>query len=155
MDEKIKVLRKKEFDPTPLAFVTMDSVASCQMAIQAVLDPSPLQLLAKPSPAPANVVWTNTYLPRSSRMLRAWSITLLITILTIFWSILLVPVAAALNLESIHRVFPRLAEALEAHPNAASLVRTQLPTLVISLLNVAVPYLYDCMFSFLQAKDFR
>lgn len=146
MDEQIKALRKKEFDPTPLAFVTMDSVASCQMAIQAVLDPSPLQLLAKPSPAPANVVWTNTYSSRSSRMVRAWSITFSITMLTVFWSILLVPIATALNLESIHRVLPQLAEALERHPNAASLVRTQLPTLIISLLNVAVPYLYDCMY---------
>lgn len=29
LDAQIKGLRKKEFEPTPLAFVTMDSVASC------------------------------------------------------------------------------------------------------------------------------
>lgn len=29
LDEAIKTLRRKEFEPTPLAFVTMDSVASC------------------------------------------------------------------------------------------------------------------------------
>ncbi len=29
IDEKIRELRKEEFEPTPLAFVTMDSVASC------------------------------------------------------------------------------------------------------------------------------
>lgn len=29
LDDRIKTVRKKEFEPTPLAFVTMDSVASC------------------------------------------------------------------------------------------------------------------------------
>lgn len=29
LDEKIKAVRQKNFDPTPLAFVTMDSIAAC------------------------------------------------------------------------------------------------------------------------------
>jgi hypothetical protein len=143
-DQKIRALRKKDFEPTPLAFVTMDSVASAQMAIQAVLDPSPLQLLANSSPAPSDVVWSNTYLSRSKRMVRAWSITGFIGLLSIFWTVLLVPIAAALNTCSIHEVFPGLANTLDSHPVLQSLVNTQLPTLALTLLNVAVPYLYDC-----------
>ncbi|EON64973.1 hypothetical protein W97_04208 [Coniosporium apollinis CBS 100218] len=143
LDEQIKALRKKEFEPTPLAFVTMDSVASCQMAVQAVLDPSPLQLLANTSPAPPDVVWPNTYMPRSRRMLQAWSITFLITVLTVFWVALLVPIAGALNIETIKRVLPRLGNALDQHSIVSSLVVTQLPTIAVSLLNVLVPYLYD------------
>lgn len=143
-DEKIKVLRKKDFEPTPLAFVTMDSVASAQMAIQAVLDPSPLQLLANSSPAPSDVVWSNTYLSRSKRMFRAWSITGFIGLLSIFWTVLLVPIAAALNTCSIKEVFPGLADTLDRHELLEILVTTQLPTLALTLLNVAVPYLYDC-----------
>lgn len=142
-DDKIRELRKKDFDPTPLAFVTMDSVAACQMAVQAVLDPSPLQLLANPSPAPADVIWPNTYLPRKSRMIRAWSITVFIGLLTVFWSVILVPIATALNTDTIRRVFPQVADVLDEHPTVNSLITTQLPTLIISLLNVAVPYLYD------------
>lgn len=144
MDEKITELRKKDFPPTPLAFVTMDSVAACQMAVQAVLDPSPLQLIANLSPSPSDVVWPNTYMPRRSRMARAWSITALIVVLTLFWSIILVPVAGALNTDTIGRIFPQLARVLDDHPNIKSLVQTQLPTLIISLLNVLVPYFYDC-----------
>jgi hypothetical protein len=144
LDEEIKVLRKQDYEPTPLAFVTMDTVASAQMAIQAVLDPSPLQFLANNSPAPSDVVWPNTYMPRSKRMLRAWSITALIGVLSIFWTVLLVPIAGALNICSIHEVFPRLAEILNANKLLKSLVSTQLPTLALTLLNVAVPYLYDC-----------
>jgi hypothetical protein len=143
-DKKIKALRKKEFKPTSLAFVTMDSVATCQMTVQAVLDSSPLQLLANTSPSPADVVWPNTYMPRSRRMLRAWSITAFIVVLTLFWSVVLVPIAGLIDLDRIHSIWPALAEALDSHPLAKSLVQTQLPTLIISLLNVLVPYLYDC-----------
>ncbi|QRC93706.1 hypothetical protein JI435_039030, partial [Parastagonospora nodorum SN15] len=143
IDDEIKALRKKEFLPTPLAFVTMDSVASAQMAIQAVLDPSPLQLLANTSPAPSDVVWSNTYLSRSQRITRSWSITVAIGILSVFWTTLLVPIAGALNICSIQEVFPSLAEALDRHPNLQSLVSTQLPTLALTLITVTVPFLYD------------
>lgn len=143
-DEEIRELRKKEFDPVPLAFVTMDSVAACQMACQAVLDPSPLQLLANPSPAPADVVWPNTYLSRRSRMFRSWVITAFILLLTIFWSVTFVPIATFLNTDTIREFLPSLAEILDAHPLARSLVTNQLPTLAVTLLNAIVPYLYDC-----------
>lgn len=144
LDDEIQTLRKKDFEPTPLAFVTMDSVAAAQMAIQAVLDPSPLQLLANSSPAPSDVVWTNTYLSRGKRMVRAWSITVFIGILSVFWGVLLIPIAGALNTCAIHEVFPGLADAIESHVLLKSLVNTQLPTLAVTLLNVLVPFLYDC-----------
>jgi hypothetical protein len=147
IDDEIRALRKKDFEPTPLAFVTMDSVASAQMAIQAVLDPSPLQLLANTSPAPQDVVWSNTYLSRGQRMFRSWSITIAIGILSVFWTILLVPIAGALNTCSIQEVFPRLAKILDDHVYLETLVNTQLPTLALTLLNVAVPFLYDCKYA--------
>lgn len=143
LDQDIRSLRKKEFEPTPLAFVTMDSVASAQMAIQAVLDPSPLQLLANNCPAPPDVVWTNTYLSRRQRVFRSWSITIVIGLLSIFWTVLLVPIAGALNTCSIHKIFPQLAELLDSHELLGSLVNTQLPTLALTLMNVLVPFLYD------------
>jgi hypothetical protein len=144
LDNDIRTLRKRDFAPTPLAFVTMDSVASAQMAIQAVLDPSPLQLLANNSPAPSDVVWTNTYLPRGKRMLWAWSITAFIGILSVLWTFILVPVAGVLNTCAIYEVFPGLAKSLDSHEVLESLVNTQLPTLLVTLLNVLVPFLYDC-----------
>jgi len=141
-DEKIKQLREKTHAPTPVAFVTMDSVAACQMAIQAVLDPSPLQLIASPSPAPSDVIWTNTYLSRRHRMARAWTVTVAILFLSIFWSVIFVPVAGLLNTDTIGKVFPQVAKFLDLHKNIKSLVNTQLPTLIASLLMVLVPYLY-------------
>ncbi|KAL8886983.1 MAG: hypothetical protein Q9215_005376 [Flavoplaca cf. flavocitrina] len=142
LDEKITTARKKTFTPMPLAFVTLDSVAACQMAVQATVDPKPMQLLANPAPAPSDVIWQNTYLSRSSRITRAWSVTLIILILTVFWTALLVPIAGLVSIKSICSVWPQLAFALESNPISQSLVATGLPTALISLLTVLVPFLY-------------
>ena len=123
------------------------------MAVQATMDPEPMKLLANVAPAPSDVVWQNTYLSRSSRMIRSWSITLVIAILTIFWSLLLVPLAGLLSLENIGKVWPQLADALSSHDISRSLVQQGLPTLLISLLGVAVPYLYYCTFSSTRAYE--
>ena len=141
-DERVRQLRATTFAPVSLAFVTMDSVAACQMAVQAVLDPSPLQLIAAQSSPPADVIWPNTYLPRRSRMVRAWGITIVVVLLTLFWVVIFVPVAGLLNVKTIDRVFPGLENALKEHENIRVLVNTQIPTLIASLLLVLAPYLY-------------
>lgn len=143
LDEKIKAARKKEYRPTALAFVTMDSIAACQMAVQALIGPRPMQLLATLAPAPTDIVWSNTYLPRSSRMVRSWSISTFVTLLSIIWLIAIAPFASLLNLCSIKKVSPELGDFLGRHEISKALVQTGLPTLVVSLLNIAVPYLYD------------
>jgi calcium permeable stress-gated cation channel len=143
VDEKIKAARKKEYKPTALAFVTMDSIPACQMAVQALIDPTPMQLLGALAPAPSDIVWSNTYLPRIGRMVRAWSISTFVTILSIFWPILIAPFALLLNLCSVKKVWPELGDFLDRHEISQALVQTGLPTLVVSLLNIAVPYLYD------------
>src|SRR6185436_9655009 len=97
-----------------------------------------------------DVVWNNCYLTRSQRMVRAWSITILITILTLFWTVVLALVAGLLNLKTIEEAWPQFAEFLKSHEYVQSLVQTQLPTLLVSLLNVLVPYLYDCKKSYLS-----
>lgn len=143
LDERIHALRTADFNPMPLAFVTMESTAACQMAIQAILDPKPGQLLASLAPPPADVVWKNTYLSRNHRMVRSWSIMIFIGLLTIFWAAAVAPLAGLLSIEVIDKVLPGLAAALEEHEIIRSLVQTGLPTLLFSLLALAVPYLYD------------
>ena len=77
-------------------------------------------------------------------MFRAWTITVFVGVLSVLWTALLFPISILLRVESIRKVLPGLGRALDEHKLLKSLVQTQLPTLVISLLNVAVPYLYDC-----------
>jgi calcium permeable stress-gated cation channel len=143
LDDTIAEARKKEYPATPLAFVTMESTAACQMAVQASLDPNPGQFLTSLAPAPTDVVWENTYLSRYSRMLRSWTIMAIVGVLTIFWIFIIVPFAGLLEIESIRSYLPGLAKVLEAHKVLKTLVSTSLPTLVLSLLSILVPYLYD------------
>ncbi|KAI0459318.1 DUF221-domain-containing protein [Xylaria acuta] len=143
VDEKIRDARKKNYAPTDTAFVTMDSIAACQMAIQATVDPRPGQLLIKPAPSPYDVIWRNTYAPRYRRRLRSAVVTIFITSLTILWFFPVAFLAQLLSICTIRRVASPLAELLDRHEIVKALVQTGLPTLVVSLLNVLVPYLYD------------
>lgn len=143
LDEKIRAARKKEHRPTATAFVTMDTIASCQMAIQAVVDPRPGKFLSKPAPAPTDVVWRNTYTPMWRRRLQSWTITIFITFLTLIWLIPVATLAGLLSICTIEKVSPALAEALLRHETTKALVQTALPVGVVSLLSVSVPYLYD------------
>jgi len=143
VDDKVTRARKFFYEATPLAFVTMDSIPACQMAVQAILDPSPMQLVAKLAPAPSDIIWTNTYLSRSSRMIRSWSITVFILILTVIWLIPVASLAGLLDLCTIRQVAPQLADYLQSHTIPKALIQIGLPTLIVSLLNVAVPFLYD------------
>ncbi|POS83013.1 hypothetical protein EPUL_004734, partial [Erysiphe pulchra] len=143
LDEKIISARNDQYPSTSTAFITMDSISACQIAVQALLDPSPLHLIAKPAPAPTDIVWQNIYLPRYNRMIRAWVITIFIIFLTIFWVVPVAALAGLLDICSIQRLLPKLAEILSSHDILKSLVQTGLPTLVVSLLNIGVPFLYD------------
>ncbi|KAI5927844.1 hypothetical protein F4810DRAFT_288907 [Camillea tinctor] len=143
LDEKIQIARKKDYVPTDTAFVTMDSIAACQMAIQATVDPRPGRLLTRPAPAPSDVIWKNTYVRRYRRRLQSWAITISITFLSMIWLFPVAAVAQLLSICSIARVAPSLAATLQQHEVTKALVRTGLPTLVVSLLNILVPYLYD------------
>ncbi|EPS44525.1 hypothetical protein H072_1483 [Dactylellina haptotyla CBS 200.50] len=143
LDGSIMETRQKEFKPVPMAFVTMDSVAAAQMAVQALLDPNPLSLIANLAPAPHDIVWQNTYISRRQRIVRMWIITIFIGILTICWLFPVGTLAGLLNIKSIRRVWPWLADALASNSVVSSLVQNTLPTIVLTLLNVAVPYIYD------------
>lgn len=143
IDDKIRLARRKEYQPVDQAFVTMDSIAACQMATQALIDPRPGQLLTKQAPAPSDVVWRNTYASRNSRRWMSWSITVFISVLSVLWLIPVATFAGLLSLCTIGKVFPDLADFLDDHDIIKALVQTGLPTAVVSLLNVAVPFLYD------------
>ncbi|KAF3940151.1 hypothetical protein ABW19_dt0201313 [Dactylella cylindrospora] len=143
LDTTIRQTRQKEFTPVPMAFVTMDSVAAAQMAVQALLDPNPLRLIANLAPAPHDIVWQNTYISRRQRIIRMWTITIFIGLLTVFWLFPVGTLAGLLNIRSIERVWPWLAQVLKDNQLVGSLVQNTLPTVVLTLLNVAVPYLYD------------
>ncbi|RFU80457.1 hypothetical protein TARUN_1750 [Trichoderma arundinaceum] len=143
VDDKIIEARKKEYSTTDMVLVTMDSVTSCQLVVQARIDPRPGRFLTKAAPSPSDIVWKNTYEPRGVRRIKAWTITLFITILTLVWIFPTAFLASWLSICTIQKFLPSFSEWLQDHAIIHSLFQNGLPTLVVSLLNVAVPYLYD------------
>lgn len=143
LDEKIQEARRQSYKPADLAFVTMDSIASCQMAIQALIDPRPGRLLTKPAPSPTDVVWKNTYAPRGVRRLKSWVVTIFITALSFIWLIVVASLASLLSICTIRKALPGLAKYLADHDWIRLLVQSGLPTGAVSLLNVMVPFLYE------------
>ncbi|KAF4343105.1 hypothetical protein FBEOM_2951 [Fusarium beomiforme] len=143
LDAQVIEARKKSYAPTDMAIVTMDSVAACQMAIQARIDPRPGRLLTKLTPAPSDLVWRNTYSPRGIRRLKSWAVTLFITVLTLAFIFPTIAISSLLSYCTIQKSFPKFAKWLQQHGIIFSLVQNGLPALVVSLLNIAVPYLYD------------
>jgi hypothetical protein len=143
LDEKIRIARKQKYEAANLAFVTMDSIAACQMAIQALIDPRPDLLQTKPAPAPSDVIWGNTYTPYLKREAQFWIITIFVAILSIIWLIPVGSLASLLSFCTLRKVFPGIVPTLTRHSVLKALVQTGIPTAVVSLLNIAVPYLYD------------
>jgi len=154
LDDKITEARRKEYRATPLAFITMDSVSAAQIATQTLLDPTPGALIARQAPFPSDINWHNVYLSRASRLWRGWSISISVTLLSVFWLIPVAALAGLWNMGEIRRIWPNLADILEANETLGSLVQTFLPTLILTLLNVSVPYFYDCKFSDLDLRLF-
>lgn len=144
LDEKIVDARQQDYPATDMALVTMDSVASCQMLIQARIDPRPGRLLTKAMPSPADLIWRNTYTPRGVRRLKSWAITVFIVILTLLFIFPTAVLATWLNICNIKKLWSKsFAQWLGDHPIVKSLVQNGIPTVAVSLLNVAVPYLYN------------
>ncbi|KAJ4297381.1 hypothetical protein N0V88_004300 [Collariella sp. IMI 366227] len=124
MDDKILTARKKTYEPANLAFVTMDSIAACQMAIQALIDPHPGRLLTKPAPAPSDIVWKNTYASRLSRRIRSWTITVFVAVLSVVWLVPVAFLASVLSICTINKFLPSFADWLREHEIARTLVQT-------------------------------
>ncbi|KAK9470573.1 uncharacterized protein V1510DRAFT_382952 [Dipodascopsis tothii] len=143
IDKKIKMARQREYKTTPVAFVTMDSVASAQMAAQAVLDPRAYRLIAHNAPAPHDVIWPNLYKSRFERFLRKWVVTIIIAVATVALVFPVGSLAALLNMKTISKFWPALGRALESSKLASALVTGFLPTLLFTLMNVLVPFLYN------------
>lgn len=142
LDSQIETSRKRHYPATDTAFVTMDSVASAQMAAQAVLDPRPNRLLARPAPAPHDIIWKNLYMPRHERIIRTYTITIVIAILTVALIFPVSYLASFLELKTIKRLRPSLGKLIERSVWMTTFVTGILPPLIFTLFNFAVPYLY-------------
>ncbi|KAF5132035.1 hypothetical protein DV495_001744 [Geotrichum candidum] len=141
-DDRIAVARTVEYAPTDTAFVTLDSVASAQMAAQAVLDPRPHRLIPVPAPAPDDLIWRNMYMSQRESLIRRYTVTAVIIVLTILFIIPVSYVASLLNPKTIQKLWPAFYRWVAWDGWSGTFITGILPTLVFTLLNFLFPFLY-------------
>jgi hypothetical protein len=75
--------------------------------------------------------------------MKSWAVTIFITVLSLVWLVIVASLGSLLSICTIRKALPELAEYLADHDWIRLLVQSGLPTGAVSLLNVAVPFLYD------------
>ena len=138
----INVKAHPEFKPLTTAFVTMDSVASAQMAAQTVLDPRVYKLMVNLAPAPKDIIWKNFKLTYYQKITKSYLITFIIILSYAFIIFLVTPLTTLLDLKTIKRLWPSLGKLIAKSATLTTFVTGILPPLLFSLLNLSLPYFY-------------
>ncbi|KAI5963547.1 uncharacterized protein KGF55_002427 [Candida pseudojiufengensis] len=131
-----------EFNIIPSAFITMDSVASAQMAAQTILDPRVYKLIVSLAPAPRDIIWKNLKLTYNEKLMKSYLITFLIVLSYGFIIFLVIPLTSLLDLKTISKFWPLLGEIIGKSNWLTTFVTGILPPLLFTLLNISFPYFY-------------
>ncbi|KAI5955516.1 hypothetical protein KGF57_003648 [Candida theae] len=131
-----------EFRVIPSAFITMDSVASAQMAAQAILDPRVYKLIVSLAPAPQDIIWGSFKLQYNEKLVKSYMITFLIILSYAFIIFLVVPLTSLLDLKTITKFWPALGHFIGKSKWLTTFVTGILPPLLFTLLNISFPYFY-------------
>lgn len=139
-NKKIKLLRS--------AFITMDSVASAQMAAQTVLDPRLYKLIVTLAPAPKDVLWSSFKLTSVEKLCQSYFVTFLIVISYLFVIFLVTPLTTLLDPKTLSKFWPALGDLINKSKWATTFVTGVLPPLLFSLINISLPYFYAYLSKF-------
>lgn len=130
------------YDILPSAFVTMDSVASAQMAAQTVLDPRVYKLVVSLAPAAKDIYWKNLKLSYYQKLTKSYLITFFIILSYSVIFFLVTSLSTLLDVKTITKFWPALGHLIAQSKWLSTFVTGILPPLLFSLMNVLFPYLY-------------
>lgn len=131
-----------EIKPLPSAFITMDSVASAQMAAQTVLDPRVYKLLVTLAPAAKDINWDNLKLSYYEKVTKSYLITFVIILSYSVIFFLVTSLSSLLDIKTITKFWPALGHLIAKSKWLSTFVTGILPPLLFSIMNVSFPYLY-------------
>lgn len=126
----------------PSAFITMDSVASAQMAAQTVLDPRVYKLIVTLAPAAKDINWRNLKLSYYQKLTKSYMITFLIILSYSVIFFLVTTLSTLIDVKTITKFWPALGNLIAQSKWLSTFVTGILPPLLFSLMNVLFPYLY-------------
>ncbi|KAK6461942.1 hypothetical protein DFJ63DRAFT_298315 [Scheffersomyces coipomensis] len=146
IDSQIRQIQQNienpDFKQINSAFITMESVASAQMASQTLLDPRVYKLMVSLAPAPKDIQWKNYKLTYLRRLIKSYSVTIIIVLSYAFIIFLVVPLASLLEIKTITKFWPALGKLISTSPWLTTFVTGILPPLLFSALSVSTPFFY-------------
>ncbi|KAF3985367.1 hypothetical protein FT663_05330 [Candidozyma haemuli var. vulneris] len=132
-----------EFSIMPSAFITMDSVASAQMAAQTVLDPRVYKLMVSMAPAAKDIEWRNLKLSRYEKAFKSYMVTFFIILSYSVIFFLVTSLSTLIDVKTITKVWPALGHKIAESKWLSTFVTGILPPMLFSMINVLIPYFYN------------
>ncbi|GAA5944356.1 uncharacterized protein JCM15063_006571 [Sporobolomyces koalae] len=154
-DDAVRNRRRGKFRPTGTAFVTFQSLAAAQIAVQTVHYPSATEFRSELAPEPRDINWGNLNLSNSSIFIRRVLVVLIMLVLLSVWSVPVAALASLLSWDTVKETVPRLAAIIEKSPRLRGIIQTTLPSLALVIFNNFLPYFLEALsiFQGLQARS--
>lgn len=141
-DPSLSTFPTGDYRILPSAFITMDSVASAQMAAQTVLDPRVYKLIVSLAPAAKDINWRNLKLSYYEKLTKSYMITFFIILSYSVVFFLVTTLSTLIDIKTITKFWPELGHLIADSKWASTFVTGILPPVLFSLMNILFPYLY-------------
>lgn len=97
----------------------------------------------KQAAEPRDIIWRNEEVPTWQRRLRQAIVFVLMSLLTVFYGLIISLLASVLSLETINKYIPWLGRLLSREPRLRALVQTSLPSIIIPAFNQLLPIAFQ------------
>jgi len=140
----LRLLREKTFrmitgNPAgAIAFVSFRSLAVASVAGQCVTYRHPLKMMTKPAPAPADIIWTNAYMPMRLLPIKTVLGVGSSVVVTLFFSVIVGIIASLTNVQTLHDHVPFMRNFLEKSKLAQELL-PYLPAFLLVMVDCTIP----------------
>lgn len=144
IDAKVESARQNmRTKPSSTGFVTFEDMASAQISAQTLLHPAPGKCVADLAPEARDVYWPNINLSASNVFVRKCVVNAILFVVTFFWASPIAFIASFLDIRTLRKVWPALAELAETNSIAGAIITGFLPTVVVLLFVSVLPIVME------------
>ncbi|ORE03576.1 DUF221-domain-containing protein [Rhizopus microsporus var. microsporus] len=137
--------RSPHYEMTNVAFVTFEHMSSAVIASQIAIHPEPFACRTILAYEPRDVLWSSVAIRGRERIIReiiVWAITIA---LVIFWFVPVTILSSLLSLETLKRVIPKLAKAIEGNEALKGFVSSFVTTVALNIVTSVLPLIFDAL----------
>ncbi|KDO18854.1 hypothetical protein SPRG_15853 [Saprolegnia parasitica CBS 223.65] len=128
----------------PSAFVTFNTLQATQSALQMLQTDTPSEMLVRPAPDPADILWDN--LGRTLNSLSSWQLvsTLATLVILVLWSVPTVFVTTLASMDQWRDQYTSVDQTLHDHPWLVDFCKQMAPLGLVALSGLA-PYIFGAL----------